>query len=430
MSLRRALAVVGVAAQLWLPATMLWAHLGDLSYSEIHARADAVFYKLKFAAHLIPGLTPDAEGRLTRQRVVAAEPEILAWLRETVRVSSGDPCEPEIEGLIGPDQADDLIVVLRYACRAPVAGLRVEFRAFVNSLPGFQNIASVRIGERTLSYVFTADTPLLIVPAPGEDARQESAFRRFFALGVQHIWTGYDHLLFLLALFLPGGSLLRIAGIVSAFTVAHSITLTLAALNIVRLPVEPVEIAIAVSILYVAATSLRKNAPDHRWRVTFGFGLVHGFGFASVLESAGLPPHDLVVPLLAFNLGVEAGQLVAVAAALPLLRLLLRGRHADLLRTAIAWLIIAAAVFWITERSAALLADRRHVRAFGPGPAVAAARDAATMAPTCLRASAEGYAVCVSNRFPFLPCDSCFTQENFQQHDSNVVSVRGWNRKD
>jgi hydrogenase/urease accessory protein HupE len=350
---RRALVLAGLFIGPCLAAGRAVAHLGDLSYSEIQVRNDAVYYTLKFAAHLIPGI--QAERKLTRQEVVAAEPQLLGWLSRTVRVSSDEICEPRIEGLVGPDQADDLIVVLRYQCPSPVSRLRVEFRAFAASMPSFQNIASVRMGDRSLGYVFTTENPLLIVPALGEEASTESSFRRFFALGVEHIWTGYDHLLFLLALFLPGGTLGRIAGIVTAFTIAHSITLSIAALGLVRLPVAPVEIAIAASIVYVAAMSLRRSVTDHRWQITFGFGLIHGFGFASVLETAGLAPHDLVRALLAFNLGVEAGQLVVVVAAIPILRLLLRGSLAEPLRAALGWLIIAAGVFWISERTAALL---------------------------------------------------------------------------
>ena len=126
----------------------------------------------------------------------------------------------------------------------------------------------------------------------------------FFLLGIEHILTGYDHLLFLLALILRGGNLWSLFKIITAFTIAHSITLALAALNIVMLPERLVEATIALSIAYVAAENLfMRKAVSHRWAVSFLFGLVHGFGFSNVLRELGLPKEGLLWSLLNFNLG-------------------------------------------------------------------------------------------------------------------------------
>ncbi len=154
---------------------------------------------------------------------------------------------------------------------------------------------------------------------------------RFLRLGVEHIFTGYDHLAFLLALLLLGGKFLDLVKIVTSFTIAHSLTLALAALGIVHPPVRWVEALIATSIVAVAAENLWAlrggpgsgarvaSALRHRWRVTFVFGLVHGFGFASALQALGLPRSALVAGLLSFNLGVEVGQVTVVALAFPVL---------------------------------------------------------------------------------------------------------------
>ncbi len=142
----------------------------------------------------------------------------------------------------------------------------------------------------------------------------------FFFLGVEHIVTGYDHLLFLLALILCGGNLVQLVKIITAFTLAHSITLAAAALNIITLPSVLVEAVIALSIAYVAFENLYpRYAISRRWTISFVFGLMHGFGFSSVLREIGLPQDNLIWSLLNFNLGVEAGQLVAVALVLPAL---------------------------------------------------------------------------------------------------------------
>ena len=168
------------------------------------------------------------------------------------------------------------------------------------------------------SYSFAAQsrqtTIRLAMPAATSSAGS------FFLLGTQHIATGYDHLLFLLALMLCGGSLVQLLKIITAFTLAHSITLGAAALGMVNLPSALVEAVIALSIAYVAFENLfPRFAISRRWTISFLFGLMHGFGFSSVLQEIGLPRENLVLALLNFNLGVEAGQLVAVAVVVPLL---------------------------------------------------------------------------------------------------------------
>jgi hydrogenase/urease accessory protein HupE len=329
------------------------AHLGDLSYSDVVVRGTTIDYRLRFATHLIPGFGANAIGKITRRDVVAHEAEITVWLRETLKVEfSGATCTPSLVDSIGPDQNDDLIVVLRYSC--PVAGdaLRIEFRAFDETMPEFQNIASVKHAGRATAFVFTPVSPILAIDAAGAapQAEKDTSFRRFFVLGVEHIWTGYDHLAFLLALLLPGGTLGRLAGIVTAFTIAHSITLGLAALGIMTLPVRPVEAAIAASVMIAALDGLRPHAHDRRWMLTFAFGLVHGFGFAGVLREVGLPPDAVAVPLLSFNLGVEAGQLVIVVLTVPLIRTVAGLRHGRSALRVVALAIAALGAFWLTSR--------------------------------------------------------------------------------
>ena len=153
-----------------------------------------------------------------------------------------------------------------------------------------------------------------------EEARASRGASSFFTLGIEHILTGYDHLLFLLALMLCGGGLWSLLKIITAFTVAHSITLALAALDLVVLPSALVESLIALSIAYVALENLLpRHAVSRRWAVSFAFGLVHGFGFSSVLREIGLPKENLLLSLVNFNLGVEVGQLTVVLLVVPIL---------------------------------------------------------------------------------------------------------------
>jgi hydrogenase/urease accessory protein HupE len=137
-------------------------------------------------------------------------------------------------------------------------------------------------------------------------------------LGVEHILTGADHLVFLLGLILVGGRLRSLVGVVSAFTLAHSITLALATLSIFAPSPRLVEPAIALSIAYVGVENLFVKDASKRWRITFPFGLIHGFGFAAALREIALPRAQIPIALVSFNLGVEIGQLGVLAIALPL----------------------------------------------------------------------------------------------------------------
>ena len=186
--------------------------------------------------------------------------------------------------------------------------------------------------------------------APKSGSAQSSPIA-FFRLGIEHILTGYDHILFLFALILRGGRLRSLIGIVTAFTIAHSITLALAVLGVVVVPSAIVEPVIALSIAYVALENIfRKSAASGRWVVSFVFGLVHGFGFAGALLELGLPPSGIVGSLLFFNLGVEAGQAMVVAALFPALLWLCRFAWERRAVTAISAAVFVAAMALAIER--------------------------------------------------------------------------------
>jgi hydrogenase/urease accessory protein HupE len=177
---------------------------------------------------------------------------------------------------------------------------------------------------------------------------------RFIQAGIHHIAIGPDHILFLIGLLLLGGSLLQLATIVTAFTLAHSVTLSLAALNIFAPPARVIEPAIALSIIYVGADNLlmTKEGRDLRAWIAFGFGLVHGFGFANVLRALDLPRRALGWSLFSFNVGVEIGQLVIVVVVSWLL-VAIRTRSQTLARRVVvlgSMLVMAAGAYWFLER--------------------------------------------------------------------------------
>jgi len=186
-------------------------------------------------------------------------------------------------------------------------------------------------------------------------------------LGVKHIWAGIDHLLFLLCLLWIAGTLRRVLITISGFTLAHSVTLILSALDIVHVPVPPVEATIALSIVFLATEIVKNQRQSLTWRhpiaVSSSFGLLHGFGFAAVLNQIGLPQTELVTGLLFFNVGVEIGQVIFVAGAGAVI-LLLRGMNSRLklchehgggFQQIVGYGIGAVTAFWLIQRCAAFL---------------------------------------------------------------------------
>ena len=185
---------------------------------------------------------------------------------------------------------------------------------------------------------------------PVKTASSTSGWTAFFKLGMLHILTGYDHLLFLLALLLRKQTFKQYAAIITSFTIAHSITLSLAVLGIADLPSRFVEAAIAFSICYVAAENLFRKEIRNRWLLTFGFGLIHGLGFAGILKEMAISKSSLASALIGFNIGIEAVQLVLVLLALPLLRLLHKQKAAGKIINYGSWAIILFGAFWFMER--------------------------------------------------------------------------------
>lgn len=193
-----------------------------------------------------------------------------------------------------------------------------------------------------------------IAPVASNVASKTSpAFGKFFLLGIEHILTGYDHLLFLFALLIVCESFASIVKIVTCFTLAHSLTLALATFDVVQIPGEIVEPIIAASIVYVGAENIfQRGHPKGRWLLTFAFGLVHGFGFAGVLRELGIGQSgSIAVPLISFNLGVEAGQIAVAAVILPALWYLKKlPKFAPRFVPICSVVVAAAGAYWFIER--------------------------------------------------------------------------------
>jgi hydrogenase/urease accessory protein HupE len=265
---------------------------------------------------------------------------------------------------LGPgDDADDERLAFRVDCGPK--RLRGETIA-VPGIAGSRVDAIVRLtwnDGRVASGVLRSDSEELVVPAaPGAGILAPGApvltvARRYLALGISHILHGYDHVLFVIGLFLLVGSTRALVTTISAFTLAHSLTLAAAVLGLVDVPSAPVEATIALSIVLVARELVRAadEAPTltrcYPWAVAFTFGLLHGLGFAGALAETGVPADQIPLALVAFNLGVEAGQLLVVAALLGLAATIPRRLPTwPWLRRVVPYAMGTLAVAWTIER--------------------------------------------------------------------------------
>ncbi len=284
---------------------------------------------IQLSLTLWPGVLPSGpaeELRLAHAGNQASTERVLALLRDKFTFSNDGHACAAGPGYLDRSQftAERVTLVLAYACPPPVRRLTIRDDVFDAFGPDHHTLARIDLPGASEQFAFTPDTRAaeFRVTAKAQGPRWSGSF---FLLGIEHILSGYDHLLFLLGLLLRGGGLVSLLKIVTAFTVAHSVTLALAVLDIVALPDRLVESVIALSIAYIAAENLfLRQAPSQRWIVSFLFGLVHGFGFASALRELGLPRSGLIMSLFGFNLGVEAGQAMVVAIVFPPLLMLRR----------------------------------------------------------------------------------------------------------
>lgn len=344
---------IGLAVVLFITA-LGGAHAhtgGTIGFATVTVRGTTVRYSLSLGA---AALTPElADAMHPGQPGFAPDYRpLLTLVEQKVRVSAdGSQCERTSGSLIPPpNQGASIVIVLDFACASTPNELALRDDLFDALGVSYHTLANIVWNGGSQQFVFQPDIrEAHITIQAGASARGAWSF---FTLGIQHILIGFDHLLFLLALVLRGGDLWSLLKIVTAFTLAHSITLALAVLNVVVLPSRLVEATIALSIAYVAAENLfLRQAVSHRWAVSFLFGLVHGFGFSSVLRELGLPMQGLAWSLLSFNLGVEVGQATAITLILPALLWVRRSKWEPRAVAALSGVVLVVGLALFIERA-------------------------------------------------------------------------------
>jgi hydrogenase/urease accessory protein HupE len=313
------------------------AHAIGLSTGEYRRTADGLAVELFFAT---------SELAFLPERDVVAKIHVVAGEAE---------CAGEFVDAL-PTERDGVRLRARYRCPDAQARLVVRLEIFDDLSHGHRHEAHVRSGAFALDELCFRQHAEFEVPpsssdAPSDATRTASALG-FARMGLEHILSGYDHLLFLFALVIVGGSVWSLLRVVSAFTAAHSITLALAVIGIVSPAPRIVEPAIALSIAYVGMENLWRRDLDKRWRITFLFGLVHGFGFAGALTDVNLPRAEVPWALVSFNVGVELGQLLLLALVWPVVGRLRRWQKFDRrLVPAFSFCIAMVGAAWFVERA-------------------------------------------------------------------------------
>ncbi len=336
------------------------AHWADLAVAEIDVGDSSARVALAFPTGLVAQFDDNHDGELSADEIRAHQAALETLLSEKIRLADGGHAGMlTVEPVASPAQFKNLnsapgthsTLLLVYTWPRPVSALTIRYDLFAPGVSTASCLATILQRRQVRSFVFTPEHRDVSLSPGGTVAWAQA--RGFVALGIEHILTGYDHILFLLSLLMLGGGLRYLLKVVSAFTVAHSITLSLAVLSIVTLPSRWVESAIALSIIYVAGENFwrKDRALRSRWLVTFGFGLVHGLGFASILREFAIPRSSLALSLASFNIGVEMGQVAIVTAAYLLLQVVQAQPWEVALRRLVSAGAVAAGLIWFVQRA-------------------------------------------------------------------------------
>ncbi|HXL97412.1 MAG TPA: HupE/UreJ family protein [Steroidobacteraceae bacterium] len=359
-------------ALMWMLSPMARAHVASNGFLVVQLHDRQLSGSIELAVRdveLAIGVDANRDGKVTWGELRAGEPQLMQYVAQHLSIGAqNSTCPISFQALQVNERVDGNYAWLPFTAHCPlsVRELRIRYslmddfdpshRALLTLIDGAIAQTGV-LGGRGAPALFTLDAP-----------SRARAFVEYLQVGIWHIWSGIDHLLFLFSLLLPA-VLLRKSGrwepmprvrpaffsilkVVTAFTLAHSITLSLAALDVVRLPSRLTESVIAASIVVAALNNIFPLVTESRARIAFAFGLLHGFGFASVLADMGLPHAARLICLLAFNLGIETGQLAVVLAVMPVVYAL---RSGAIYRRAVMPLgsavIAVVALIWLVQRA-------------------------------------------------------------------------------
>jgi hydrogenase/urease accessory protein HupE len=345
---------VHVCIQAWIPVLVLLlssaAHAHDLYRSESQLQVHGRQVDTTFTFNLLdfPGVDADNDKRVSEREFADALPGVTAAILKDYSLDSSGPPSRIERG--DTRLIDDHVLIWKVSYFFPQDVLAITIAANFPDRLGKDHIhlAAVGLGGRIQQTILDNTTRSALVSQTTGTWIQTMG--KFVWLGIQHIATGYDHLSFLLTLLVATASLKSLVKVVTSFTLAHSITLALATFSIVVLPSRFTESMIAASIVYVAVENLIHKRAIERYKITFLFGLVHGFGFSNVLREMELPKANLALSLFSFNLGVEIGQVVFVLLVFPAIDDLIKSGWKRL-PNGISLAVGLLATYWFIQRA-------------------------------------------------------------------------------
>ena len=344
-------------------ASSAQAHWADLAAAEISTSEREVRMTLTYPTGLTAFADDNKNGRLEGSEVATHRTALARELGSKIQITNDSKLgtlevSAAMQDLKLPSSVNGKThstLTLSYKFDAAIRDAKIDYNLFVPGVSTASCLATILQNGNVQNVVFTPENHEISLA--GDSARDAAPvdFKSFVFLGLEHILTGYDHLLFVLSLIALGGGLRYLLKVVTAFTLAHSVTLALTTLGIIALPGRIIESGIALSIAYVAAENIfsrnKSGLERSRWIITFVFGLLHGMGFAGLLGEMNLSTSSLPVALVGFNLGVELGQLVVVIPAFLLLRWLERWKIGPQIRWSASAFAIVAGLYWFVERA-------------------------------------------------------------------------------
>jgi hypothetical protein len=377
ISLTRRYSAAAALVIVFFFAPVALAHKTSYAYLNAVVAGDSVSGKLELAVRDFDfaffdyafGPGADRGGKANLDQLHRHEKEIAALLLEKISIGPpGAPCglKPGAISLDSHSGEDYVVLLFSGNCESLGAQLQIGYDLMFAIDPQHRALIDVRRDGVNFSGVMTPDTKVLQFNAAEKNLRD--TILAYIHQGVHHIWIGYDHILFVCSLLLPAvllrkqnkwqpvdgfaGAFWGVASVITAFTLAHSITLSAAAFGIIELPSRLVESAIAVSVAVAAINNIYPIITRRLWVVAFAFGLIHGLGFASVLSEFGLPDDRKLAALVSFNVGVELGQLSIVVTLLPFLFAARRkATYSRFVMPAGSFVIAVVALIWFVERA-------------------------------------------------------------------------------
>ncbi|MCJ8011504.1 HupE/UreJ family protein [Paenibacillus sp. KQZ6P-2] len=338
-------------------ATTAHAHSTSMGYSGLDVKGNQINYELFLdEKDLLVHFDTDKNNHMENEELASQKEEIESIIQKDLRIEvNSKPLTMELLSMNtaekGPTKGVEL--QLKFTADEAIEQINIHYNLVFEDAPVHTSVLMVRSGEFVYQDILNIDKKDIQITFPESEiapTETSSVLWEYFVLGIEHILTGYDHLVFLLSLVLIATCFKDAFKIVTAFTIAHSITLFLVATGRIHVIPSWVEALIALTICYVAVENIFVQKAKWRWILTALFGLIHGMGFAGALAETGLPKENLIGSLLTFNLGVETGQIMILCLLLPLLLWLQRFPWYRKMMITTSCLIFVLAFYWLIQR--------------------------------------------------------------------------------